>query len=61
MTQMTVQQAFDLATQHHSAGRLPDAESLYRQILAAQPNNPDALQCWGSWRRRWASTTSGWI
>jgi tetratricopeptide (TPR) repeat protein len=41
--QMTVQQAFELAVQHHRAGRLAEAEQLYRQILAAEPNQPDAL------------------
>lgn len=40
---MTVQQAFDLALQHHRAGRLAEAEALYRQVLSAQPENLDAL------------------
>jgi protein O-GlcNAc transferase len=40
---MTIPQAFALAIQHHRAGRLGDAEVLYRQILAAQPNHADAL------------------
>jgi len=40
---MTIPQAFALAVQHHQAGRLGDAEQLYRQILAAQPNHADAL------------------
>ena len=40
---MTIQQAFDLGLQHHRAGRLTEAESLYRQILAAQPNHAEAL------------------
>lgn len=31
------------ALEHHLAGRLPQAESLYRQILQAEPNHPDAL------------------
>ena len=35
---MTVPQAFDLALQHHQAGRLAEAEALYRQILATQPD-----------------------
>jgi len=39
---MTVQSAFALAVQHHQAGRLPDAEALYRQIVAAQPNHSAA-------------------
>ena len=39
---MTAQQAFALALQHHQAGRLAEAEALYRQILAVQPNHPAA-------------------
>ena len=44
---MTISQAFDLALQHHRSGRLADAEALYRQILAAQPNHADALHLLG--------------
>src|SRR5580693_1851569 len=44
---MTIPQAFDLALQRHRAGRLADAEALYRQILAAQPNHADALHLLG--------------
>ena len=39
MTQLT----FQHAVQHHQAGRLADAEKLYRQVLAQQPNHADAL------------------
>jgi len=31
------------AHQHHSAGRLGQAEPLYRQVLSQYPNHPDAL------------------
>lgn len=47
MPQLTIQQAFDLALQHHQAGRLQEAEQLYRQILNAQPNHADALHLLG--------------
>lgn len=47
MTQMTVQQAITAGIQHHQAGRLREAEAIYRQVLAAQPNNPDALHLLG--------------
>jgi predicted O-linked N-acetylglucosamine transferase (SPINDLY family) len=43
MTQVTIDQALQLATAHHRAGRLGDAESIYRTILAAQPDHAEAL------------------
>jgi predicted O-linked N-acetylglucosamine transferase (SPINDLY family) len=43
MPQVTIQQAFDLAEQHHQAGRLQDAEGIYRQILAQQPGHVGAI------------------
>jgi tetratricopeptide (TPR) repeat protein len=44
---LTIQQAIDLAVQHHTAGDLPKAESIYNQILQAGPNQPDALHLLG--------------
>jgi len=44
---MTVSQAFELALQHHQAGRLAEAEALYRQMLAADPRHADALHLLG--------------
>lgn len=35
--------ALRAAHQHHSAGRLAQAEPLYRQVLSQHPNHPDAL------------------
>jgi tetratricopeptide (TPR) repeat protein len=35
------------ALQHHLAGRLSDAETLYREVLAADPNSADALHLLG--------------
>ena len=40
---MTIAQAFQLGLQQHRAGRLAEAESYYRQILAAVPSHSDAL------------------
>ena len=45
--QLTIQQAIRLAMQHHSAGELSKAESMYQQILNAEPNQPDALHLLG--------------
>src|SRR2546423_15318642 len=42
MTQMTIQQAIELALRHHTAGDLATAENIYRQILAVDPNQVDA-------------------
>jgi tetratricopeptide (TPR) repeat protein len=38
---------FAAAVAHHQAGRLPQAEACYRQVLAAQPDHADALQLMG--------------
>ena len=37
---LTIQQAIDLGVQHHNAGRLPEAENIYQQILQSRPNQP---------------------
>src|SRR4051812_13287780 len=47
MTQMTTEQAIQLAVRHHTAGQLPQAEMIYRQILGINPNHPDALHLLG--------------
>jgi tetratricopeptide (TPR) repeat protein len=47
MSQLSLQDAIDLALDHHRAGRLHQAEQLYRQVLAVQPNHPWALQLLG--------------
>jgi len=44
---VTVPKAFELALQQHQAGRLAEAEALYRQILAADPRHADALHLMG--------------
>ena len=44
---MTIQQAVDLAVQHQTAGRLPQAESIYQQILQNDPNQLVALHLLG--------------
>ena len=44
---LNIQQALDLAVRHHNAGRLARAESIYQQILRADPDQPDALHLLG--------------
>jgi len=46
-TTFTIAQALELALGHHQAGRLGEAESLYRQVLAVEPRHPDALHLLG--------------
>jgi tetratricopeptide (TPR) repeat protein len=40
-------QSIQIALAHHQAGRLQQAEAIYRQILQAQPDHPDALHFLG--------------
>ena len=40
-------QAFQIALEHHKAGRLLQAESIYRKILQKEPNHPDTLHALG--------------
>jgi tetratricopeptide (TPR) repeat protein len=40
------------ALEHHLAGRLPQAETLYRQILQSDPHQPDALYLLGVMARQ---------
>ena len=40
---LSTQQAMLIAVQHYQAGRLPQAESNCRQVLAVESTNPDAF------------------
>jgi predicted O-linked N-acetylglucosamine transferase (SPINDLY family) len=42
-----IPEALAIAIQHHQAGRLQAAEQIYRQILAAEPNQADAIHLLG--------------
>src|SRR5271165_6953370 len=48
MTQRELQESMAAAVAHHQAGRLADAEPIYRRILAEHPNQPDALHLLGA-------------
>jgi protein O-GlcNAc transferase len=47
MPQLSVDEAMQKASQHHQAGRLAEAEALYRQILAQHPDHAEALHLIG--------------
>ncbi len=47
MSFLTPQQAADLAVEHHRAGRFAEAEGIYLQLLASEPENPDLLHLLG--------------
>jgi tetratricopeptide (TPR) repeat protein len=47
MGRMTIPQALSLGMNRHQTGQLQEAESIYRQILALKPNDPDALHLLG--------------
>jgi protein O-GlcNAc transferase len=44
---LSILQAIQIAREHHQAGRLPQAEAIYQQILQVEPNHPDALHLLG--------------
>ena len=48
---MSLEQIFESAVSHHQAGRLAEAEKIYRQILTQQPNHADALHLLGTLAR----------
>lgn len=47
MTQVSIPQALAIGMQHHQAGELQQAEAVYRQILTADPNQPDSMHLLG--------------
>ena len=47
MAQLTIQQTFDLAMEHHHAGRLKEAEQIYKEILAQEPGHVETLHYLG--------------
>jgi len=47
MSQRSIDQALQLAIQNHQSGKLAEAQKIYRDVLARQPNNPHALHLLG--------------
>lgn len=43
----TIPKAIQTAIEHHQAGRLPQAEAIYQQVLQVKPDHPDALHLLG--------------
>ena len=43
MAALTVEQSFQIAVAHHQAGRLAEAEPIYRQLLSVEPRHVNAL------------------
>ncbi len=43
MMPMTIDQAMQIAFEHHRAGRLAEAEAIYRQVLVHDPDHAHAL------------------
>ena len=43
----SLSETLELALRHHTGGRFQEAESLYRDVLARDPSNPDALHLFG--------------
>lgn len=48
MSDHTLQQTYDSAVREHQAGRLREAEALYRQVLARQPNHANTFHMLGN-------------
>ena len=44
---LSLQQALELALQHHTAGDLAKAEKIYQKILETDPNQAEALHLLG--------------
>jgi tetratricopeptide (TPR) repeat protein len=47
MSAISIEQALQIALVHHQAGRLVEAEGIYRQILGVQPLHADSLHLLG--------------
>jgi len=53
MSKPDIDRLYSAAVREHQAGRISEADRLYRQILAAQPNHAGALQLLGVVAHQW--------
>lgn len=56
---MNAQFVLEQAVQHHRGGRLAEAEELYRTLLAASPDDADALHLLGLLRAQRGDAAGG--
>ncbi len=47
MSQLTLDNAMQVAMRHHQSGQLAQAEQIYRQVLSQNPNHAGALHLLG--------------
>src|SRR5580700_3147513 len=47
MPEFTIEQLMQVAVEHHRADRFVEAQAIYRQVLAQNPNQSDALHLLG--------------
>jgi Flp pilus assembly protein TadD len=48
MAQFNIDQAMQIAIRNHRAGKLAEADKIYRQVLSHNPNHPEALHLLGA-------------
>ena len=56
---VTIAEAFNIALGHHQGGRLNEAEPIYRQILAQEPQNSEILHLQGLLLHQRGKTAEG--
>jgi predicted O-linked N-acetylglucosamine transferase (SPINDLY family) len=60
MSQFSIDQAMQLALRHHQGRQLDQAEAIYRRVLEAQPEQPDALHYLGVLLHQRGQSAEAW-
>ena len=60
MSQLSIDQAMQLALQHHQARQVDQAEAIYRRVLQIQPDQADALHYLGVLLHQRGQSAEGW-